>query len=273
MKRAATYSEGIVQQKLDRSAAQDNNSPPGLDRRFSLSLYHPPRNKRQFAGTEADVQYPQRPAIALKTKGKELASRTRPPISILPPAPSPTSVSPVEEKRKRDSDNHHSSSTALRIGFITSYLLISFAILGLTLSLVLSSVSSPSPLLIYTLAVTCFSIVIFPTIILSGHRGLILFFGITVLLLLLTSALAIAFAMTPTGNCSNADYLTIHALTGGSTIRCQMVQAQCALLWIGLARIVHAVLSTDLAAFIGSSVLTYRVVTGEKVESGLTKCV
>jgi hypothetical protein len=74
----------------------------------------------------------------------------------------------------------------------------------------------------------------FPTIILSGHRGLILFFGITVLLLLITSSMAIAFAMTPVGNCSNADYATSHSLTGGSKVRCQMVQTECALLWIGL---------------------------------------
>lgn len=232
MKRASTYSGEIVQQKLDRSVAQDHNSRPALDKRFSQSLYDPRRNQRRFGGTLTEnVQYPQRPAIALKTKGKELESRSRRPISILPPVPS--SASPVEEKWKRDSDTHLSLSSTLRIGLITSYLLISFAILGLTLSLVLSSPSSPSPLLIYTLAVTCFSIIIFPTIILSGHRGLILFFGITILLLLLTSALAITFAMTPAGDCSNVDYVTIHALTGGTTIRCQMVQAQCALLWIG----------------------------------------
>jgi hypothetical protein len=80
----------------------------------------------------------------------------------------------------------------------------------------------------------CFSIIIFPTIVLSGHRGLVLFFGITVLLLLITSALAIAFAMTPAGSCLNADYVVSHTLTDGNILRCQMVQAQCALLWIGI---------------------------------------
>lgn len=206
-----------------RMGATQTQSPPhGSDKTFSRSLHRQPRPLGEKAG-----------GFGSNKLQKPPYSRSQP-LNLFPtPTRSLQQSSPTEEKDQQ-TGTHVSWTDTFRLIFATSYLIISFAILGLTLYLVLSDLSPFPPILIYTLAIICFSIVIFPTIILSGHRGLILFFGITVLLLLSTSSLATAFAMTPVGNCANADYATSHTLTGGSRVRCQMVQTQCALLWIGL---------------------------------------
>jgi hypothetical protein len=206
-----------------RMGATQTQSPPhGSDKTFSRSLHRQPRPLGEKAG-----------GFGSNKLQKPPYSRSQP-LNLFPtPTRSLQQSSPTEEKDQQ-TGTHVSWTDTFRLIFATSYLIISFAILGLTLYLVLSDLSPFPPILIYTLAIICFSIVMFPTIILSGHRGLILFFGITVLLLLSTSSLATAFAMTPVGKCANADYATSHTLTGGSRVRCQMVQTQCALLWIGL---------------------------------------
>ena len=122
----------------------------------------------------------------------------------------------------------------LRIFFFTLYLLISFAILGLTLFLILTKTSRATPPLFkYTLFVICFAIVMFPIIVLSRHKASIVFIGILVLIFLATSALAVVLAMAPLTTCGDPSYVEAHALTDNVQLRCQLVQAECALLWLG----------------------------------------
>jgi hypothetical protein len=220
------------------SGKVDPENPGSFNTRLSRSLYQPRRYERGDAGKlEVPVREPAR-ALA-KSKGKQVAMRDASSFKFLsyPEAPStPSPISPARERERKHEQNYLQFTVAdlFRVIFITIYFIISFSLLGLTLYLLLSQLDSTPPLLIYTLASTCFSIIIFPAIILSKHRGLILFFGITVLLLLVTSCLAIAFAMTPASSCSNWDYVLSHALTGGSMVRCQLIQIQCAFLWIGI---------------------------------------
>lgn len=57
--------------------------------------------------------------------------------------------------------------------------------------------------------------------------------GILVLIFLSTSALAVVLAMAPLSSCGNMSYVQAHSLTDGVELRCQLVQAECALLWLG----------------------------------------
>jgi hypothetical protein len=126
------------------------------------------------------------------------------------------------------------SRTYLRIFFFTLYLLISFGILGLTLFLILTKTSRATPPLFkYTLFVICFAIVMFPIIVLSRHKASIVFIGILVMIFLATSALAVVLAMAPLTTCGDPSYVEAHALTDNVELRCQLVQAECALLWLG----------------------------------------
>jgi membrane-associated HD superfamily phosphohydrolase len=126
------------------------------------------------------------------------------------------------------------SLMVLRTIFFTLYLLISFSILGLTLFLILTKTSRATPPLFkYTLFVICFAIVMFPIIVLSRHKASIVFMGILVLIFLATSALAVVLAMAPLKTCGDPSYVEAHSLTDNVPLRCQLVQAECALLWLG----------------------------------------
>src|SRR5579859_1496177 len=207
------------------------SSFPNSKTRLSRSLYQPRRHEHIQRG-DMDKASVREPARALsKSNGKQVTKRDAVSFSI--PRPYASSIPTSPAKEREEGYLHFTVTDLFRVIFITIYFIISFSILGLTLYLLLSQLSSIQPLIIYTLASTCFSIIIFPAIILSHHRGLILFFGITVLLLLITCSLAIAFAMTPASSCSDGDYVVSHALTGGSLVRCQLIQIQCAFLWIG----------------------------------------
>ena len=202
---------------------------PNSKTRLSRSLHQ----SRHYEGTGINKGSVRRPARALsKSNGKHVAKRDAVSFAISRP-PHDSSIPTSPTKEREEGYLHFTVTDLFRVIFITIYFIISFSLLGLTLYLLLSQLSSTPPLIIYTLASTCFSIIIFPAIILSHHRGLILFFGITVLLLLITCSLAIAFAMAPATSCSDWDYVVSHALTGGSPVRCQLIQIQCAFLWIG----------------------------------------
>lgn len=156
----------------------------------------------------------------------------------------------------------------LQIFFYSLYLLISFGILGLTLFLILTKTSNATPPLFkYTLFVICFSIVIFPVIILSRHKASIIFIGILVVIFLSASALAVVLAMAPLTSCGDMSYVQAHALTDGVQLRCQLVQAECALLWLGKRPAQYSFDDVDLLAFVPCTILAFTGVKHYSIET------
>jgi hypothetical protein len=98
----------------------------------------------------------------------------------------------------------------------------------------------------------------FPIIVLSRHKASIVFMGILVLIFLATSALAIVLAMAPLTTCGDPSYVEAHALTDNVQLRCQLVQAECALLWLGRCSFRDCANGLDLVAFIICSVTAFK---------------